>query len=348
MNANYVYSFLAVTMLFLLAWFGVSELRLEGVFGGILPVVALLIFIVGFISRVIGWARSPVPFCITTTCGQQKSLPFIKENKIDNPSTKLGVVVRMFLEVVFFRSLFRNTRMKINEGGRLSYHLEVFLWLGALLFHWAFFTVLVRHLRFFLEPVPQFIGLIESLDSFFRVEILYDVAQFGMPGIYVSGLLLFVAVTYLLLRRIFVSQVKYISLIADYFPLLLILGIALTGILMRYFLKVDVTAAKDVTMGWVTFQFVTPASSIGTIFYVHIFLVCVLLVYFPFSKLMHAGGVFLSPTRNMTANSREVRHINPWNYPVAVHTYEEYEDEFREKMIEAGLPVDKMPDSKAS
>jgi nitrate reductase gamma subunit len=69
----------------------------------------------------------------------------------------------------------------------------------------------------------------------------------------------------------------------------------------------------------------------------------VLLVYFPFSKLMHMGGVFLSPTRNMLANTREVRHVNPWNYPVKVHTYEAYENEFRDKMIEAGLPVDKMP-----
>jgi hypothetical protein len=36
-----------------------------------------------------------------------------------------------------------------------------------------------------------------------------------------------------------------------------------------------------------------------------------------------------------------VRHINPWNYPVKLHTYEEYEDDFREKMKECGLPVEK-------
>ena len=39
----------------------------------------------------------------------------------------------------------------------------------------------------------------------------------------------------------------------------------------------------------------------------------------------------------MSARAR--RHVNPWNYPVKVHTYEEYEDDFREKMVEAGLPV---------
>jgi nitrate reductase gamma subunit len=77
------------------------------------------------------------------------------------------------------------------------------------------------------------------------------------------------------------------------------------------------------------------------VFYIHFFLICVLFAYFPFSKLMHLGGIFLSPTRNLPNNSRMVHHVNPWNYPVKVHTYDAYEDDFREKMIEAGLPVEK-------
>jgi nitrate reductase gamma subunit len=161
-----------------------------------------------------------------------------------------------------------------------------------------------------------------------------------VPGIYLSGLVLLAAVTYLFLRRIFIAQVRYVSLAADFFPLFLIMGIAFTGILMRYFTKTHLVAAKELAMGLVTFHPHIP-EGIGAIFYVHLFFVCILLAYFPFSKLMHLGGIFLSPTRNMTANTREVRHINPWNYPVPVHTYDEYEDEFREKMIEAGLPVDK-------
>jgi nitrate reductase gamma subunit len=84
-----------------------------------------------------------------------------------------------------------------------------------------------------------------------------------------------------------------------------------------------------------------PADGLGVVFYAHLLLVCTLLAYFPFSKLVHMGGIFLSPTRNLTANSREVRHVNPWNAPVPVHTYAEYEDEFRERMREAGLPLEK-------
>ena len=84
-----------------------------------------------------------------------------------------------------------------------------------------------------------------------------------------------------------------------------------------------------------------PAETLGAVFYAHLLLVSVLFAYFPFSKLVHGAGVFLSPTRNLTANSREVRHVNPWNRPLPVHTYEEYEEEFRERMRDAGLPVEK-------
>lgn len=109
---------------------------------------------------------------------------------------------------------------------------------------------------------------------------------------------------------------------------------------MRYFTKVDIIGIKELTMGLATFHPTVP-DGIGGLFYVHILFVSVLLAYFPFSKLMHLGGIFMSPTRNMTTNGRETRHVNPWNYPVKIHTYEAYEDEFREKMVEAGLPVDK-------
>jgi nitrate reductase gamma subunit len=82
-------------------------------------------------------------------------------------------------------------------------------------------------------------------------------------------------------------------------------------------------------------------AGIGVIFFVHLFLLSTLIAYFPFSKLMHLGGVFLSPTRNLPNDNRARRHINPWDYPVKVHSYEEYENDFREKMIEVGLPVEK-------
>jgi nitrate reductase gamma subunit len=331
MNRNYTVSFLVVLFLFLIAYVGVEAVGLEVLFGIILPYLAVIVFIVGFVYRVIDWSRSPVPFRIPSTCGQQKSLSWIEDSKIENPSTTLGVVIRMFLEIFCFRSLFRNTTTKIRGADRFSYEMEKWLWLGAIAFHYCFLVVLIRHLRFFLEPVPFWVQLVGKLDGFLQI---------GLPGVMISGIVLLAAVFYLFLRRIFIPQVNYISLASDFFPLFLITGIAISGILMRYFSKVSVTAAKELAMGLVTFRPSVP-EGIGGIFYVHLFLVSILLAYFPFSKLMHLGGIFFSPTRNMTANTREIRHTNPWNYPVEVHTYQEYEEEFRDKMIEAGLPVEK-------
>ncbi len=332
MNISYMYSLIAVIILFLLAFVGVKFPGGEVFFGIIIPYLALIIFILGFINRVIDWARSPVPFRIPTTCGQQKSLPWIKSANIDNPSTTGGVVVRMILEVVFLRSLFRNTKCELKEGDKISYEWEKWLWLFSLTFHWAFFTVLFRHLRFFTEPVPACVQLLEKLDGFLQI---------GLPGLMLSGVALLAAVTFLFLRRILIPQVKYISLGSDYFPLFLIFGIAFTGILMRYFTKVDIVGVKEFTMSLVTLN-PHVIKGIGGVFYVHLFFVSVFLVYFPFSKLMHLGGIFMSPTRNLANNSRAKRHVNPWNYPVKIHTYDAYEDEFREKMIEANLPVEKM------
>ena len=44
----------------------------------------------------------------------------------------------------------------------------------------------------------------------------------------------------------------------------------------------------------------------------------------------------------MTNDTRAVRHINPWNDPsIKPHSYAGYEDEFREFMVDANIPVDK-------
>lgn len=221
--------------------------------------------------------------------------------------------------------------MALNEGPKVSYVWEKWLWLAALAFHYSFLTVLIRHLRFFLEPVPVCLQWLEKIDGFFQI---------GLPGLFISGAVLLAAVTFLFLRRIYLPQVRYISLAADFFPLFLIISIAITGILMRYFTKVDVVGVKELAMGLASFHPAIP-EGIGALFYVHLFLVSILFIYFPFSKLMHMGGVFMSPTRNLPNNTRAKMHINPWNYPVKVHTYDEYEDEFREKMKEAGLPLEK-------
>lgn len=333
MIAKLIFSLTAVLVLVALAYVGVTSGNMQYAFGVVIPYAAVGIFLAGFVYRILTWASAPVPFRIPTTGGQQKSLPWIKPNKIDNPWSTGAVLLRMAFEILTFRSLFRNTKAEYVGQPRLVYGSDKWLWLFALAFHYTFLVVLVRHLRFFTEPVPAFVHTLESVDGFVQVTA---------PALLQTGVILLAAVTYLLVRRLYIPQVRYISLPSDYFPLLLIMAIATSGILMRYVFKTNIVAVKELTMSLATFTPKVP-EGIGVIFYIHIFLVSVLFAYFPFSKLMHLGGVFLSPTRNLACNSREKRHINPWNYPVKVHTYEEYEEEFREAMIRAGIPVEKEP-----
>jgi len=235
-----------------------------------------------------------------------------------------------------FRSLLHNVKHEWvedeGESPRLIYKASPWLWLGALVFHYSLLVVLLRHTRFFLDPAPAWLNGIEGLDSFFRV---------GSVAFFISGLALPLAALFLLLRRWWTPPLRYLSLPADYFPLYLLLGIALTGGMMRYSpVHMDIQAVKSFCLGLAHLRPVTP-SGLGPLFHVHLTMVCVLFAYLPFSKLAHMAGLPLSPTRNLLGASRMAHHENPWNPPVNVHSYEEYENEYRDKMKAAGIPLEK-------
>jgi hypothetical protein len=44
----------------------------------------------------------------------------------------------------------------------------------------------------------------------------------------------------------------------------------------------------------------------------HLSLVALLMIVFPISKLLHAPGLFFSPSRNQVDNPREARHQAAW------------------------------------
>ncbi len=300
------------------------------IFAVVLPYLAISAFIAGFIYRVIRWANSPVPFNIPTTCGQEVSLDWIKNDNIESPSSNWGIAGRMALEILLFRSLFRNNNMQQADEQRLVYGGSRWLWLGGLAFHWSLLIILVRHLRFLTEPVFQPSLWISSFDG---------ILQLALPALFITDFIILIAVSYLLIRRLVTARIRYISLASDYLALFLILAVVVSGILMRSVFKVDLVAVKELAISVITFSPMVPAG-IGLPFYIHLLLGCALIAYFPFSKMMHAAGILLSPTRNAKNNSRMMRHINPWNGPVRVHTYTEYEDEFRHPMIKAGIPVE--------
>lgn len=342
---NVLYSLLAVLALVAVAFAGGHSEPVRMALAEVVPCTAFAVLLGGFCWRVARWASSPVPFRIPTTCGQQKSLDWIRPARIDNPSTGLGVMARMAAEVLLFRSLARNHRARVDNsrldnsrpessrpgGSRLILGDSAALWIASLAFHWSLAIILIRHLRLFLSPVPAFVNTLGDLDGFF---------QFGTPAMYLTDVVFAAALLYLLLRRLRDPALRYLSLFSDYFALFLLLAIAATGILMRYALRVDVYGVKQLAIGLATFH-PAAARDLGPLFFCHLLLVSALAAYLPFSKLMHMGGVFLSPTRNLANNSRRRRHVNPWNAPVRTHTYAEWESEFHDKLVAAGIPLDK-------
>jgi len=337
---KYAFPLAAVIALVLIALLAVQIPGMQYLFGVAIPYLAMALFLGGFCYRIIHWAKSPVPFKIPTTCGQGFSLPWIKQDKLESPVNTSQVIARMFLEIFLFRSLWRNTKATVYDGPKLTYESSKWLWLFGILFHYSFLIVVVRHMRLFLDPVPVLVSFLEIGDS---------LLQIGAPTMYTTDVTIVLGLLFLFGRRLMNPQVRYISLANDYFPIFLILAIALTGILMRFFLRtnVDINAIKQLAVGLVTFH-PTIVTQISSLFYAHLFLVCTLLAYFPFSKLMHMGGVFLSPTRNMANDTRMKRHINPWNPDIKPHSYAGYEDEFRADMVEQGIPVEKELPPKAN
>jgi nitrate reductase gamma subunit len=303
---------------------------LRPVVGLALPWAAALVFLIGLAATVIRWSGSPVPFRIPATCGQQRSLAWIRPARLENPSSTAGAVGRMVLEIGLFRSLFRNARAKLSGDARLRFGEDNWLWLAALAFHWSLLVILIRHLRFFLEPVPALANVLAAMDGFFEI---------GAPVLYATDPIVAAALGYLLFRRLRNPQVRYVSLFADYFVLFLLLAIVASGMLMRYWVRIDTVAAKQLALGLATLTPVVPPG-VGPLVFVHLGLVSVLAAAFPFSKLIHMAGAFLSPTRNLANTNRMRRHANPWNPPVKVHTYEEWETEFRDKIQAAGLALE--------
>ena len=223
---------------------------------------AVAIFIVGFLARLIKYAKTPSPLKIPTTPA---------------PLTPVGAAFRVLQDVIVFKSLFKGNK---------------WTWIGGIVFHYCFLLVVLRHLRYFLYPVAGWDMGLQNV------------------GIY-AGIALPIAILYLLMRRTTVDRTMFVSSLADYFQLALIFGIAVTGLLMKFYARPFMVDVKGFVYGLVTLKPSTvPAEPM---FLIHFTLVMLLLAYFPFSKLLHAGGIFFSPTRHQCDNPREKRHINPWS-----------------------------------
>ncbi len=222
---------------------------------------AAAVLVVGLALRIRLYLRAPAPLKIPTTPA---------------PTTGTGVALRMAREVLWFESLFKSNK---------------WTWAFGWLFHAALLLVLLRHVRYFQEPVWGAIVFVQLFGTYAGFAMAA-----GLAGLWA--------------RRFLVDRVRYISTPSDHLHLALLLAIAGSGLLMRFVAHTDIVALKAFTLGLLRFDWQPlPADPLLLL---HLTLVALLMIVFPISKLLHAPGLFFSPTRYQVDNPREARHVAAW------------------------------------
>jgi len=178
------------------------------------------------------------------------------------PKTRLGVVCRLTLELFVFRALLRANKTT---------------WLASLLFHYGLLFLLIMHTRFIFLQIPALL-------------VPFIVWSGWAAGAMVLGLCI------LLARRVFIDRLRYISAPSDYLHLILLIAIAVTGVCLKRFWPVDTFAVGQFFRGVIAVNWQPLPDSI--VLWLHLFLVLLLIVVFPISKLLHGLGILFSPTLN--------------------------------------------------
>lgn len=192
------------------------------------------------------------------------------------PLTKSGAAFRVFREVAFFESLFKSNR---------------WIWIFAVLFHAGLALVLMRHVRYFQADIWLVVKLIQP---------------FGVYG----GLAMVAGLLGLWARRLVQERIRYITGPSDHLMLALLVLIGLSGLNMKFLSHTDIIQVKTFFLGLLRFN-IQDLPTDGPLL-IHLGAVAALMIVFPFSKLLHAPGVFFSPSRNQVDDARDKRHLAPW------------------------------------
>lgn len=234
-------------------------------FGWVIPYIVILLFLGGMILRISAWFKVPVPFKLTV---------------FPCPESRGGAAWDLVKESVGFKSLWRG-----SKG----------LWFMSWIFHISLAFILIGHFFGIGFLGQQFTWLGASSEESMRLSALF--------GTY-AGAALLLGILLLTIRRVTSSTVKIISSFADYFVLILLIGIIGSGMYMRMFHEVSYEAVHGYLIGLLTFHPVPLPSNMGFIF--HFTLVQLLLLYFPYSKLMHSCGIFISRWLIVRPHERQV------------------------------------------
>jgi nitrate reductase gamma subunit len=217
-----------------------------GTFITFITYIVCIIFLGRFILHAISWIQG---------VRHLPSIPVFAK-KI-SPITIAETVLDIFL----FRRLFKTNRL---------------LWVASWAFHVSFLLVFLRHMRYFIYPVPGFIISLQDV------------------GIY-AGYILPLSLLLILFIRITGDKDKYVSLY-NFFLLVLLLSTSLTGVLMKTFYRAKLVDIKAFIMGIMTFS-PTPLPD-SMLFIIHFILVLILVPFLPFH-------VITAPIITIEARSRD-------------------------------------------
>jgi nitrate reductase gamma subunit len=228
--------------------------------GVILPYVAVLVFLGGMIWRIASWKKLASP--------PMTLFPAPVDDKANAINTAK--------EVLFFKSLFASDRL---------------LWVLAWTFHAVLALIAMGHLRVVTKYVDEMLG------KFGMSEDAILAMSGGAGG--AAGIVILIALALLLLRRVALQRAREITGLADYLALLLLAAIIITGDMMRFGPEhFDLTLTHDYFYALVTFDFGgirnIPGLLTNNVFLVHMCLALVLIMFIPFSKILHSGGIFFT------------------------------------------------------
>ena len=235
------------------------------------------IFIAGLILRISKWWRAATPLKIVLTPA---------------PKTAPGVARRVISKMLFFPDLYKSNRC---------------LWAAAWVFHVSLLLLLVGHLGglVFFDLTCRIFNL--TPDSYH---------QFANITGGIFGVTATLSLLVLLARRLFLERERFLSGFADYFALILLLLIIGAGLHMRFlgdFTDENLVQARAFIRGLLTFHPAAAPAPANAVFISHLLLACVVMIYLPFSKLVHLGGIVSNPTLNQANTPREKRHVGPWD-----------------------------------
>ncbi len=196
------------------------------------------------------------------------------------PLGRVGAGVRVLREVFLFESLFRADKV---------------LWLFGMLFHWGLLLVLLRHLRYFIAVPPLPIVMLQPVGKLAAIAMIV-----GLVG--------------LVIRRLVLPRVRYITRPTDLAILGLLIVLGATGLAMTFLFTPDIVGLKDYFAGLWRLEW--GGMPVDGLLAAHLVLFAALLLVAPFSKLLHAAGIFFSPTRNQCDDARERRRVAAWAGPL--------------------------------